>query len=147
MQQHYLERSQNGPLKLCACAQSHRHVHLLATHGLQPTRLLCPWVLQVTILQWVAMHSSRRHSQLRDRTQVSHVAGRFFTGCATREVPHQVNKELLANCQFLSRIKLFVTPVTVALQAPLSMEFSRQEYWSGQSFPSLRDLPNSGIEP
>ena len=35
---------------------------------------------------------------------------------------------------------------TVALQAPLSMEFSRQEYWSGLPFPSPRDLPNPGIE-
>ena len=32
-------------------------------------------------------------------------------------------------------------------QAPLSMEFSRQEYWSGLPFPSSGDLPNSGIEP
>ena len=39
------------------------------------------------------------------------------------------------------------TPWTVALQAPLSMEFSMQEYWSGFSFPSLGDLPNPGIEP
>ena len=38
-------------------------------------------------------------------------------------------------------------PWTVALQAPLSMEFSRQEYWSGYPFPSPGDLPNSGIEP
>ena len=36
---------------------------------------------------------------------------------------------------------------TVAHQAPLSMGFSRQEYWSGLPFPSPRDLPNSGIEP
>ena len=41
----------------------------------------------------------------------------------------------------------FVTPWTVARQAPLSMEFSRQEYWSGLPFPSPRDLPNPGIEP
>ena len=40
-----------------------------------------------------------------------------------------------------------MTPWTVAHQAPLSMEFSRQEYWSGLSFPSPEDLPNSGIEP
>ena len=37
-------------------------------------------------------------------------------------------------------------PWTVALQAPLSMEFSRQEYWSGLPFPSPGDLPNPGIE-
>ena len=42
-----------------------------------------------------------------------------------------------------------VTPWAVARQAPLSMEFSRQEYWSGLSFPSPEDLPNPslGIEP
>ena len=39
------------------------------------------------------------------------------------------------------------TPRTVAGQAPLSMEFSRQEYWSGLPFPSPGDLPGSGIEP
>ena len=39
------------------------------------------------------------------------------------------------------------TPWTVAYQAPPSMRFSRQEYWSGLPFPSPGDLPNSGIEP
>ena len=39
------------------------------------------------------------------------------------------------------------TPRTVAHQAPLSMEFSRQEYWSGLPFPSPGDLPDPGIEP
>ena len=40
-----------------------------------------------------------------------------------------------------------VTPGTAALQAPLSMRFSRQEYWSGLPFPLLGDLPDPGIEP
>ena len=40
-----------------------------------------------------------------------------------------------------------MTPWTVACQAPLSMGFSRQEYWSGLSFPSPGDLPDPGIEP
>ena len=47
----------------------------------------------------------------------------------------------------LSRVRLFVTPWTVALQAPQSMGFSRQEYWSGLPFPSPGDRPNSGIKP
>ena len=47
----------------------------------------------------------------------------------------------------LSHVWLFATPWTVAYQAPQSMEFSRQEYWSGLSFPSPGDLPNPGIEP
>ena len=49
--------------------------------------------------------------------------------------------------QSLSRIQLFVTPWTVAHQAPLSTGFSRQEYWSGLPFPPAGDLPNSGIKP
>ena len=47
----------------------------------------------------------------------------------------------------LSRVQLFVTPWTVAHQAPRSMGFSRQEYWSGLPLPIPRDLPNTGIEP
>ena len=47
----------------------------------------------------------------------------------------------------LSRVRLFATPWTVAHQAPQSMEFSRQDYWSGLPFPSPADLPNPGIEP
>ena len=42
---------------------------------------------------------------------------------------------------------LFATPWTVACQAPLSMGFSRQEYWNRLPFPSPRDLPDLGIEP
>ena len=47
----------------------------------------------------------------------------------------------------LSRVQLFVTPWTVAHQAPPSMGFSRQEYWSGLPFPSPEDLPDPGIKP
>ena len=47
----------------------------------------------------------------------------------------------------LSHVRLFVTPWTVAYQAPLTMGFSRQAYWSGLPFPSPGDLPNPGIEP
>ena len=41
----------------------------------------------------------------------------------------------------------YVTPWTVAHQASQSMEFSRQEYWSGLPFPSPRNVPHPGIEP
>ena len=47
----------------------------------------------------------------------------------------------------LSRVPLFATPWTVAYQAPPSMAFSRQEYWSGLPFPSPGDLPKPGIKP
>ena len=46
-----------------------------------------------------------------------------------------------------SRVQLFATPWTLAYQAPLSVGFSRQEYWSGLPFPSPGDLLDPGIEP
>ena len=56
-------------------------------------------------------------------------------------------RHILDKVKSLSRVKLFAVPWTVACQAPLSMEFSRQEYWSGLSFPFPGDLPDPGIEP
>ena len=49
--------------------------------------------------------------------------------------------------QLLSCVHLFVTSWTVAHQAPLSTEFSRQEYWKGLPFPPPGDLPDPGIKP
>ena len=47
----------------------------------------------------------------------------------------------------LSHVQLSAAPGNVACQAPLSMKFSRQEYWSGLPFPTPGDLPEPGIEP
>ena len=52
-----------------------------------------------------------------------------------------------SKCESLKRVWLFVTEWTGAHQAPLSMEFSRHNYWSGLPFPSPGDLSNQGIEP
>ena len=61
------------------------------------------------------------------------------------------NKPILASCRgggglVAKSCPTLVTPWTVARQAPLSMGFSGQEYWSGLPFPSPGDLPNLGIE-
>ena len=64
------------------------------------------------------------------------LAGVFFT-----IEPSEVKWKLL------SHVQLFVTPWTISCQAPLSMEFSRQEYWSGQPIPSPGYLPDPGIKP
>ena len=53
----------------------------------------------------------------------------------------------VSEVKLLNHVRLFATPWTVACQAPLSMGFSRQEYWSGLPFPSPGDLSDSGIEP
>ena len=50
-------------------------------------------------------------------------------------------------CVSHSVVSNSATPWTIACQAPLSMDFSRQEYWSGLPFPSPRDLSDPGIEP
>ena len=158
--------------------------------------------------------SSWTSSQPRDRTQISHIAGRFFTIRATREAHIQSQKCIIQKskelfkvlyrlsfpnvslcftsgghnakqllliafnkysqrkgfsywaifqsvkpCKWsltgnhesevksLGRVQLFASPWTVAYQAPPSMGFSRQEYWSELPFPSPGDLPYPGIEP
>ena len=57
----------------------------LRRHGPYPTVLLCPWIFQTRILEWVSIPFSRGSSWPREQTQVSHIAGRFFTLWATRE--------------------------------------------------------------
>ena len=57
------------------------------------------------------------------------------------------NVQVKVKVKSLSSVQLFETPWTISYQAPLSMEFSRQEYWSGLPFPSPGDLPNTGTEP
>ena len=70
----------------------------------------------------------------------------FFTFKAFKVNTLKSHKES-PKVKLLSRVRLFATPWTVAHQAPQSMEFSRQEYWSGLPFPSPGDLPNLGIKP
>ena len=54
---------------------------------------------------------------------------------------------MCVHAQLFNCVQFFVTPWTVAHQAPLSMELSRQEYWSGLPFPTAWDIPDPGIEP
>ena len=53
---------------------------------------------------------------------------------------------IIVHAQSLSHVQLFETPWTIACQAPLSMGLSRQEFWSGLSFPPPWYLPYPGIE-
>ena len=60
---------------------------------------------------------------------------------------NRCDKILKVKVKSFSCVRLFVTPWSVAYQAPPSMGFSRQEHWGGLPFPSLGDLPDPGIEP
>ena len=79
---------------------------------------------------------------------------RLFSSCGEWELPSSCCTGfslwwLLPKVKMksLSCVRLFATPWTVAHQVPLSMGFSRQEYWSGLPFPSPEDLPEPGFEP
>ena len=111
-------------------------------------------ILQARILQWVAISFSKESSRPWDRTCVSAVScigtRFFFTTSVTLETKSHLQQRYscgggggLVNkvCPTLA------TPWIVALLAPLSMGFPRQEYWGGLPFPSPGDLPDPGIEP
>ena len=61
--------------------------------------------------------------------------------------PTSIKGKCVCAVSHFSRIWLFVILWTVALQAPLSIGFAKQEYWSGLPFPSPGDIPNPGIKP
>ena len=62
-------------------------------------------------------------------------------------MPLSVQLRVCVYTQLLSHVQLFATLWTVARQALLSMEFSRQEYWNGLPFPPSGNLLNPGIKP
>ena len=106
------------------------HVRLFATLWTAAHQSSVPGISQARTLKWVAIPFSRGSSQPRDWTHISCI-DRILYPCATREA-----QWYYACFICLSRLRLFVTPRTVTPQAPLSMGFSRQEYWSGVSFSS-----------
>ena len=75
--------------------------------------------------------------------------------CITTSDPSWENSSIIRDTrlqwvqhgQLFSRVQLFVAPLTVACQDPLSMGFPRQEYWSGLPFPSPGHLPDPRIKP
>ena len=88
-------------------------------------------ILKARLLEWETFPFVRGSSQPREWTQVSpHCRGILY------QLSHKVK------VKSLGRVQLFVTH-----QAPPSMGFSRQEYWSGLPFPSPGDLPDPGIKP
>ena len=91
-----------------------------------PMDCTVPGILQARILEWVPFPFCRGSSQPRDWTQVSGIAGTFFTSWAIREVHGWVKS--------LSRVRLFATPWIVAYQAPPSMGFSGKNTGVGRHF-------------
>ena len=83
------------------------------------------------------VYSFNVHLQNITLSPMKDAKGLRYDSCSQSEV----------RCWSFSRVRLFATPWTVAFKAPLSMGFSRQEYWSGLPFPSPGDLPKPETEP
>ena len=97
-------------------------------------------ILQARILEWVAISYSRGSSQPRNQAGGS-------PALQADSLPAELPVKPRLKVKSLSRVRLFVTLWTVAYQAPLSVGFSRQEYWTGLPFPFPGDLPDPEIEP
>ena len=102
-------------------------------------------ISQARILKWVANPFSRGSSRPRDQTLHFLSLPHWQVGSLPLGPP---GKPLLySKVKSLSHVRLFATPWTVAHQAPQSMEFSRQEYWSGLPFPLQGTFPTQGLNP
>ena len=114
-------------------------------------------ILQARILEWVAISFSRGSSQLMDQTHISYIPcipltwtqeisqEELHTSCR-RNLPISQDQIIGGGGLVAESCPTLATPWTVARQAPLSMGFSRPEYWSGFLFPSPGDLTDPGIE-
>ena len=117
-------------------------------------------ISQARILEWVFISFCRGPSQTRIKLMSPlspALAGRFLStdvcsnillfilyfGCNSKSIA-DISLCLLS---YFSHVGLFVTSGTVAHQAPWSVDFSRQAYWTGMPCPPSRDLPHPGIEP
>ena len=127
-----------------AGAEVSSHLHLLKDGG--PDRYRCTMVDQKKKRERIraSVEGSPEPAAL-----VQTQGGRFKILSSQNPIQSTKNREKPSVCvlSHFSRIRLFGTPWTVAHQAPLSMGFSRPEYWSGSPYPSPGDLPNPGIEP
>ena len=115
----------------------------LQTHGLQPARLLCPRDSPGQNTGAGCHFLLQQIFWPRNWTWVSSIAGIFFISWATREAPIKGRKkERKWSCSVMSN-----SLWPHGHQAPPSMGFSRQEYWSGLPFPSPGNFPTQGSNP
>ena len=115
-----------------------------------PPRLLLQSITEATCWQPLWLGIARKHWGIRMADWILDVTDQKSTICNTLWMRAKSLQSCVTLCVYVksfSRVWLFATPWTVAYQAPPSMGFSRQEYWSGLPYPFPVDLPDPGIEP
>ena len=124
--------SDEGCVCVCVCVCVS---HWVVFDSLDPWSVACMLlvhgILKARLLQWVAITFSRGPFWPRDRTRISCTAGRVTWEAWMMALQRHKIFESEVKVKLLSCVRLFATPWTIARQAPPSMEFSRQEYWSG----------------
>ena len=103
--------------------------------------------VQGTLKSLLQHHSSKASILQHSAFFIVQLSHPYMTTGKTIALTRQTFVGKVMKGKSLSRVRLFATPWTVAHQASPSMGFSRQEYWSGLSFPSPGDLLHPGIEP
>ena len=111
--------------------------------------VLVTWVPPLRVNTWVALHESFHFTEphLFNRNSTTYCLGSPKDSLDHVKIQKHNRCSVYSESVSHSVVPIFATPWTVAHQAPLSIGFSRQEYWSGLPFPSPGDLPNPGIEP
>ena len=115
------------------------------THRRQPTRLLCPWDSPGKNTG-VGCHILLHFTEINNSYYCHSSSNTKMWFFSPYPVAHNYCTCMCVLSHF-SRVQLFATLWTVAHQAPLSMRFTRQEYWSGLPCPPPADLPYGGTEP
>ena len=137
----------------CTCLAAKLCLTLWDPVDYSPPRSSVHEISQARILEWVAISSSKNSASLSKLFSFSEAQ----FPCLRRRTAQMLSNgpviflsdQAVCVCVLscFSHVWLFVIPWTVAHQAPLSLGFSRQEYWSGLSLPPLGDLPIPGIKP
>ena len=101
----------------------------------------------IHVVHRLCWYEKLRSTRVREHTVLQKTALTFDTNSKFGVMGGLSKLPLKVKVKSLSRVQVFVTTWTVAYQAPPSIGFSRQEYWSGLPFPSPEYLPDPGIEP
>ena len=129
----------------------------LRPRGLQPSKPLCPllWIGGPRFTQFKETINCETQPPKRGKIKRYQnlnicINSQVLPAFRSIKLGGNTRKTAIKRClcvRVLSRVWLFAIPWTVALQVPLFVEFSQQEYWNGLPLPLPGDLPNPGIEP